>query len=516
MSASKTIVRNALFSYGRTLIAAGLTLFSSRWILADLGASDYGVYGLVGVLLVFVTYVSSVLGQATGRYLAFAIGEGEGNVIKWFNASANIYFCLPIILAPIAIVVGEVCVRCFLKIPPDRLNAALWILRFSLVSVCGVLVSMPYQSLLTAKQYIHISAMIMLWHSVAMFLIALLLPVLPGDHLIWYAALVAIGMVSMQAIYVIVCHRLCPESRVDFGLWWDWPRIKELCKYSSWLFVGAIGMLFRTQGISVLVNRMKGATANAGQSIGTQLSNQTETLYNAFVMALNPEITRREGAGSHENMLVLAKRSTKLGFMIIFMVALPLFCECEYVLKLWLVNPPPYAVFFTRVQILLAIICKARIGHMMCFHAVGEVKRPQIVDACFYIASVFVICLVYYITASIETAFIVSIGFHFLYMLAYIYVGSKTFEWPLLDMVKTIIVPGCVMFVGGVAIFHGISYCTAGMGFLRLMATTGVLIPVVVAFFFMFVFDTTDRGVVVECCKKVIRRISKGKVGMVQ
>lgn len=508
MSASKTIVRNALFSYGRTLIAAGLTLFSSRWILADLGASDYGVYGLVGVLLVFVTYISGVLGQATGRYLSFAIGEGnKENVVRWFNTSTNIYFCLPVFLVPIGLVGGEMCVRYVLRIPPDRLHAALWILRCSLISVSGMLISMPYQSILIARQYIHISAIIMLWHSIGMFLIAIVLPRLPGDHLVWYSALIATSMVSMHAVYVIVCRKLCPEARIRSALWWEWPRIKELCKYSSWLFVGALGLLFRGEGISVLVNWMKGSTANAGQSVGSQLSSQTETLYNAFVMALNPEITRREGAGGHATMLSLAKRSTKLGFMIIFMVALPLFCECEYVLKIWLVNPPPYAVFFTRIQILIAIICKARIGHMMCFHAIGNIRPPQIVDASFYTVSVFVIGITYLLTRSLEISFIVSVAFHVLYMLTYVYVGSRTFEWPMSDMVRYILLPGSVMFILGLGVFHGVLKCMPEMGFFRLLTTTGLLVSTVITFFFVAVFDGDDRSVIIGCGRRLVARL---------
>ena len=72
MSASKTVLRNTIFSYGRTLISAALTLFSSRWVLADLGASDYGIYGLAGGLLFFVSFISSILSQGTSRYLAYA------------------------------------------------------------------------------------------------------------------------------------------------------------------------------------------------------------------------------------------------------------------------------------------------------------------------------------------------------------------------------------------------------------------------------------------------------------
>jgi Na+-driven multidrug efflux pump len=157
MSAAKTVFRNAFFSYGRTLIATVLTLFSSRWILADLGASDFGLYGLVGGILTFVTLIAGVLNQGSNRFMAYATGSGDVcEVRRWFNVAANVYFCLPIILLLIGWFLGDVFVKYVLKIPPDRVVVSLWIVRFTLLSLTVTLLSMPYQSLLIARQHIHI------------------------------------------------------------------------------------------------------------------------------------------------------------------------------------------------------------------------------------------------------------------------------------------------------------------------------------------------------------------------
>lgn len=508
MSAAKTILRNALFSYGRTLIAAALTLFSSRWVLADLGSSDYGIYGLVGGLLVFIGFISGVLSQGANRFMAYAIGQNDRDeVCRWFNAAANIYFCLPFLLIPLGIFVGDYFVYHVLSIPSDRLDASIWILRCTLVSFSGTLFSMPYQSLLNAKQYIHLSAMIMLSHSFGMFGISILLPHLPGDHLVAYAGCVTMSLLLMQSVYIVVCRRFCLEGRISLRYWWDWRRIKELACFSGWLFVGAFGLLLKGQGISILVNRMKGTSANAGQSVGIQLSGQTEALYNSFVMALNPEITRREGAGSHDQMISLSKKSTRLGLLIVMMVALPLFFECEYVLRLWLKNPPTYAVFFTRLQLVIAIINKMRIGHMMCFQAMGKVKIPQIIDSGFYIATILVIGGMYLVTHSLETSFYGYVGFHFCYMMVYAYAGSRTFDWSLVSHFVKIVLPVIGIGVLGSGVHQVISCLHLDIGFVRLLLTTALEVSVVMISFYLVVFEQSDKDMVWSVFTKLRQKL---------
>ena len=52
MTTSQRILFNALASYGRTMFAMLLGLFSSRWVLASLGSIDYGLMAVVGSLIV--------------------------------------------------------------------------------------------------------------------------------------------------------------------------------------------------------------------------------------------------------------------------------------------------------------------------------------------------------------------------------------------------------------------------------------------------------------------------------
>jgi O-antigen/teichoic acid export membrane protein len=273
------------------------------------------------------------------------------------------------------------------------------------------------------------------------------------------------------------------------------------------MFVGSIGMFLREQGLNVIVNWMRGTAANAGRSIGHQLGAQTETLYNAFAMALNPEITRREGAGAHDKMLALAKRSERFGMIIMLLVGLPLFCECEYVLTLWLKNPPAYAVFFTRIQILIAILCKMRIGHMMCFQAIGKAKPQQLVDFAFYTATLLVVGGVYCMTRSLEMSFYSYVAFQVCYMVAYVIVGSRYFEWPLLTLLREIIIPSWMIFALGCGLFCGIECFWSEPSLARLIVSTLFLCVFAWLGSFAFILKREDRSVLINLLLKVLNRV---------
>ena len=508
MSAGKIVLRNTIFAYARTLMSAALTLFSSRWILAELGAADYGVYGLVGGLLFFVSFISSILSQGTGRYLAYATGTGDPeNVTKWFNAALNVFSCLPFILIPIGLAIGEVVVRFILKIDALRIFAALWVFRCSLFSFFAVMLATPFLSLLMAKQKIHIAAMLMLFHSVGLFIIAIVLPYLPGDHLIVYAVLVAMSLGILQILYITVCRRICPEARVVFSYWWDADKIKSLVGFSGWLCVGTIGTVVNTQGQGVLLNLMRGTSANAGSSVAGSLGGQMQTLANAFLQAISPEVIRREGASNHSGMIALAKQATKLGVAFIMLVALPLFCECEYVLKLWLVNPPPYAVFFTRVTILSALFYKMAVGHRICFQATGKIKSQQIIELTVYAITVPMIPLVYVISHSVYISFSFVPVMQVVYFFATTAAGAKIYEWSLKDVVVSVFLKGLLCFILGVLLFRGILVLSSDGSFMRLCFSTALLCLFVCVYFALFVLSDADKRLVSSYFAKVINRI---------
>ena len=58
---SKRIAKNTLFLYLRMFVMMVISLFTSRVVLAVLGAQDYGIYNIIGGVIVLFSFLNSAL-----------------------------------------------------------------------------------------------------------------------------------------------------------------------------------------------------------------------------------------------------------------------------------------------------------------------------------------------------------------------------------------------------------------------------------------------------------------------
>ena len=155
MNPNKRIAINALATYGRTILRMALGLFSSRWVLQSLGEVDYGLMGVVGSLIVFITFLNSIASGACARFFAYSIGKKDtDDLIRWFNVGVSVHLFLAIFLVAVGLPLGEWAIDNFFNIPADRIITAHWVFRFSLVAAFWTMSSTPYIAMYTATQNI--------------------------------------------------------------------------------------------------------------------------------------------------------------------------------------------------------------------------------------------------------------------------------------------------------------------------------------------------------------------------
>ena len=69
MSPNRRILLNIVATYGRSLYALVCGLFISRWVLAALGKTDFGLYGVVGGMMV-IELLAGTMRRGRGRIAA--------------------------------------------------------------------------------------------------------------------------------------------------------------------------------------------------------------------------------------------------------------------------------------------------------------------------------------------------------------------------------------------------------------------------------------------------------------
>ena len=75
MSSFKKIAKNTLFLYLRMLFVMGVSLFTSRVILQTLGVEDFGIYNLVGGVVVLFSFLNNAMSNSSQRFLNIEIAK---------------------------------------------------------------------------------------------------------------------------------------------------------------------------------------------------------------------------------------------------------------------------------------------------------------------------------------------------------------------------------------------------------------------------------------------------------
>ncbi len=383
MTAGNRIIFNALATYGRTLLQMGLGLFSSRWVLQSLGVTDYGLMGVVGTLIVLITFLNAVFNGACARFFAFSIGKNDlQDLRKWFNTALSVHLSLAIILIAIGWPIGEWAIDNFLNIPADRLDTAHWVFRFSLVSAFWTISSTPYMAMFIATQNI---VELTLWEIASIFsnfIFVYWLTTYTGDAWLLYAGFTVGLSILIGLGKLLRARRRFAGCKIDISFWGDWKRIKEMFSFSGWTLFGNLGYLARANIPAILLNQffnpIRFAFVNASYQIGVALAGYTQSMSSSLLGAFSPQITTLAGANEHEKMVQTSFDASKFGTLLILLIAIPVSLEADYLLVLWLKEPPLLAASFCRLVILQTILDNITYGHMAGIIATGEIKWYQI------------------------------------------------------------------------------------------------------------------------------------------
>lgn len=362
-----------------------------------LGEVDYGLMGVVGGLTAFISFFFGILSGAVGRFYAFAIGEASVNnnhvaglerCRQWFSLAVTIHTVVPIVLIIIGYPIGEWAVRDFLTIPPNRVEACVWVFRFVCVSCFFGMVTVPFNAMYVAKQYI---AELTVYSFVTSTLNALFLYYMVTHPAVWltrYAFWQLLLILAPQLIIAIRACSLFPECKFIKAYAWDWNRYKQMLVYTGWNTFGSLGMMLRGQGIAILINKFFGPSVNASYSIANNVNGHAQSLAGAMQSAFAPVITSSLGAGNYPETRKWAFRFCKFGMLLTLIFFIPLAIELPEIIRLWLKNPPEYCVGLCLIMFVMAVIDKSTLGYSAAIMASGKIKWYQIILGSFNLMAV--------------------------------------------------------------------------------------------------------------------------------
>lgn len=103
----------------------GISLYTSRVILAALGVEDYGIYNVVGGIVSLFAFINGAMSLTAQRYIAYELGQGNGNQVRQvFSTCVIIHGLIAALIFILAESIGLYLLEVHLTIPPERMQCS--------------------------------------------------------------------------------------------------------------------------------------------------------------------------------------------------------------------------------------------------------------------------------------------------------------------------------------------------------------------------------------------------------
>lgn len=378
LSNNKRIAKNTLLLYFRMLFLMLVNLFTSRIVLNTLGVEDFGIYNVVGGSIAMLTIISGSFTSAISRFLTFELGRGDKEKLRTiFSTSMNIQVALSLVIILIGELAGGWFLNSQMNIPPERMEAANYILHYSLGIFVLNLLSVPYNSVIIAHEKMGAYAYISILDVLLKLAVAYVITFSTYDKLSSYGILLLIEALVIRLIYGLYGKRSFEEC--NYHLIYNKKVLNEMASFAGWNFLGVTAGVLNTQGVNVLMNLYFGVAVNAARGIAVQASTAIAYFVHSFTTAVNPQITKSYAAGDKEYMYSLVCRSSKFSAFLFLLIAIPLTVETPLIFSIWLKEPPEYAVLFFRLGLLGTLMDSVLANSLMtAIFATSDIKKYQI------------------------------------------------------------------------------------------------------------------------------------------
>lgn len=412
MNRTNRIVFNTGIQYLKTFLNAVIMLYTSRLVLDVLGVDDFGIYSLVGGIVSMLTFIQVSLTTTTQRYLSYYQGQQDmEKQILYFNNSVIIQIALSLALCLLLIGVMEWLFDVVLYISPNRIEAAKFVYKCTLVTLFFNMACSPFLAVLIAHENILYSSVVQIMDAVLKLPIAIALYHLSAGRLEFFAAGLSALYVLNFTLYFLYCIRKYREcTKFSFRSYSN-KVARNIFSFMGWTYYGTGCTVIKNQGFAIVINRFIGTVANSAFGIAMQVSGQIYAISLALMTAVRPQIAKSEGEGDRNRVYRLADTSSKYAFFLLSLISLPTIFEMDTLLGIWLKDVPKYTTLFCQFMLLDLLFDALTSGHVESNRAIGDLKWFTVITNSVRIAVPIVAFLLFkYTTCSILTLMWIYVG----------------------------------------------------------------------------------------------------------
>ncbi len=493
-TSNKRIAKNTLFLYIRLGVIMLVKLYTSRVLLNVLGIDDYGVYNAVAAFVISFSFISSPLITATQRFLNFDMGQGGSRLNILFITSFILFVIVSLVLSFGLETVGLWFLNNKMNFPPHTISAVNILFQLTILSLVINILRMPYESAVIAEEKMSFYAIICMIEAFLTLGTAFMLKIdFNINKLVLYGILNVLYTIFLVILYIVYCNHKFPYTKIS-TIKFDKNTVKEVCVFSGWNFFGSCAAMTATQGITTLINMFFGVVCNAAYGIALQIQSAVGNVVQNFQKAANPQITKSYSEGNLHYTRSLVENVSKFSFILTLMFVVPLICNIDFVLKLWLGNsvPPSSQLFSYFVLCLVSLVSFA--GPMEAgIMATGKIKSFQITYSIIIFLNIISTYLFFKHGASAYWAVIIKCIIELFVIVARIFYLRKGIVLSAKHLIIKTFVPCALIAAISMVFIIVISYLLPENGWTRLILSTIVYILLLLSCTYVIALSKSQR-----------------------
>lgn len=505
--ANHRLLKNTGLLYFRLIFLTFINLYAVRVTLEALGAIDYGIFNVLVSLVASLTILSGAMSSASQRFLSFHLGKEDYHKYSHtFTLLLIIFAIIAAILFVIGEVVGYFFVEDWMNMPPDRTKAAYWVFQTSLIAFGVGLLTIPYTASIIANERMDAFAIFSIVEGVMKLVIAFMLLEFGGDRLILYGVMTALTNIVVLLMSMYYCHSKFKYCKYVWK--WDKKIFSELSKYTGWNLLGSISGTLASQGQNVLLNLYFNPVINAAKAIADRIQNVINGFSINLYTAASPQIIKSYASEDYNRALSLVLKTSKMSFLLIFVIAFPIICNMQGLLVIWLGSNAytPDMSAFSKLILLYCMILAIEPPISRIIQATGKIRNYQIAVGVITLSYIPIAAIVLSLGGSATMTVKVLIAIMSIAQVVRVRVAHRQVKLDYSAYLKSVVLP--IFKVGIVAIpvyalfLNGENY----YDFWRTLANT-----IVAGVFGLFIasilgLDKNDRAMIIEIVKNRFNR----------
>lgn len=498
---SSRIAKNSIFLTVRMAIVTIISIFTTRYLLQNLGVEDYGVYNVTLGIVTMCAFFSSALSNANQRFHNYELGQnGTEGAKKVFNTGLLIQASMVFVIIFFAETMGLWYVQNKLVVPDGRAYAVFWVYQISVIAFSLSMLQIPFVSSILAHENMDFYAVVNVVDAILKLLIAMGIAYSSYDKLIVYGLLLLGINILNFALYSAFSYLKFNEIHISKDF--DKILLKQMLSFSGWNLFETVARMGKDIGCNLLLNSFFGPILNAARGVSSQIAYAFSSMVDSTVMASRPQMVVNYAKGNVNSALSMFYTLSKGVLLIILIFSLPVFLEVNYILNLWLGSQiPKYTGDLVRLSLLILFADKLASPVTALIHATGNVKKYHVVSGMLNITVVPFAWLVFSLGYSPSSVYVITLIGALISQSVYLFIIKTMLPFSLGAYFKRVCSPFMVVAISSLP-FPLFLHYFMDYGLLRLLAVTVVSGIISMGFTLIWGLTSKEQGLLFSLFKK--------------